>query len=109
MPGHARDGAEGEVDRRLGAPDERHAVDRLVGAAALGWWSCRNVAVPTARCASEPLPITVTKPPRNIGTSAIAPISTARYSGTSSVPHETRMPASRAERASGRPGSRRQA
>ena len=65
--------------------------------------------MPTARWASEPLPITVTKPPRNIGTSITAPISTARYSGTSSAPHDTCMPASRAERASGSPGSRRHA
>ena len=65
--------------------------------------------MPTARCASEPLPITVAKPPRNIGIRAIAPISTVRYSGTSSARQEMIMPASTAERASGRPGSRRHA
>ena len=67
---------------------------------------CKNCAVPTARCASEPLPMTVTKPPRNIGSSAIAPIRSASTSGTAIVRHDAAP--SGAERAR-RPGSRRQA
>ncbi len=51
--------------------------------------------------------MTVTKPPRNIGTSAIAAMSAARYSGTSSVRHDAPGPG--AERAWKTPGSRRQA
>ena len=50
--------------------------------------------------------MTVTKPPRNIGSSAIAPISSASTSGTAIVRHDAASAG--AERAR-RPGSRRQA
>ena len=50
--------------------------------------------------------MTVTKPPRNIGSSAIAAMSAARNSGTASIRHEAESGGADRDRS---PGSRRQA